>query len=241
MARNIPSTKNRKPNKFKDWLGNNAFAAWVTSGVIVAVIALFAFVVVANNAATDPGTPPSGSIIDSETGAISFGDNPDRTIETYVDFICPACGNFETTYGPKINQLVDQGDVTLKVHPISILDRASAGTKFSTRSASAMYCVAENDPDAALGFFQGMFANQPEEGTSGLDDLTITNIARDAGAGDASVKCIEDGTYMKWVTAQTKFTPTAEGKGISTPTVLVNGEIITLTGDFDKDILANLN
>lgn len=236
----VANRKTKKTNPFAAWVRNNAFAASVTGGVIVAVIAVFAFVAVANSAATDPGTPPSGSIIDSETGAISFGENPDRTIETYVDFICPACGNFETVYGPKIEQLVDQGDVTLQVHPISILDRASSGTKFSTRSASAMYCVAENDPDAAFGFFQGMFANQPKEGSSGLDDLTIVNIARDAGAGDESVKCIEDGTYTKWVTAQTKLTPTVKGKNISTPTVLVNGEIITLTGDFDKDILANL-
>lgn len=217
----------------------NWFAIWITAAVAVMIVAIVAIVVVANSIAASPGEPPSGDIINSETGAISFGDGK-NTIAVYSDFNCPACANFEKTYGDQIAQLVEQGDVTLESHMISILDRASQGTRFSTRSASAMYCVAENDPDAALDFHTLMFKNQPDKGGSTLGDTGIINVARDAGAGDATAACIENGTYMKWVTATTQLTPTKDGKPISTPTVIINGEIVTITGDFEKDILANL-
>jgi hypothetical protein len=180
------------------------------------VVAVVAIAVVANSIAASPGKPPTGDIINSETGAISFGDGK-NTIA--------ACANSEKTYGGQIAQLVEQGDVTLESHTISILDRPSQGTRFSTRSASAMYCVAEN---------------QPDKGGSTLGDTGIISVARDASAGDETAACIEDGTYMKWVTAMTAITPTQGGHSISTPTVIINGEIVTTTGDFEKDILANL-
>ena len=108
-------------------------------------------------------SPPQASNIDAETGAIAVGDGPDQ-LATYIDFMCPVCGQFEELYGETIEGLVDDGSITLNIHPISILDRASQGTEFSTRSANAMYCVAVADAEASLPFLQAMYANQPEEG-----------------------------------------------------------------------------
>ena len=66
-------------------------------------------------------------------------------MDTYVDFMCPVCNQFEQAYGEAIQGLVDDGTITLNIHPISILDRASQGTEYSTRAANAMYCVAAAD------------------------------------------------------------------------------------------------
>ncbi len=88
--------------------------------------------------------PPS---INAETGAIEVG-NGDQTMDTYIDFMCPVCNQFEQLYGEAIDDLVDDGTITLNIHPISILDRASQGTEYSTRAANAMYCVAAADADA---------------------------------------------------------------------------------------------
>ena len=51
----------------------NWFAIWVSVAVVVVVALVVALVVWMNNAATDPGTPPSGSGINQETGAVVVG------------------------------------------------------------------------------------------------------------------------------------------------------------------------
>ena len=91
-------------------------------------------------------------------------------MDTYIDFMCPICNQFEQSYGTAIQGLVDDGTITLGIHPIAILDRSSQGTKYSTRAANAMYCVAVADADAVMPFMQAMYANQPQEGSTGLTD-----------------------------------------------------------------------
>ncbi|MFT2633376.1 DsbA family protein, partial [Escherichia coli] len=49
-------------------------------------------------------------------------------MDTYIDFMCPICNSFEQSYGPTLQQLVDDGKITLNIHPISILDAQSQGT-----------------------------------------------------------------------------------------------------------------
>ena len=133
-----------------------------------------------NSQATAPGEAPQASNIDAETGAIAVGDGPDQ-LATYIDFMCPVCGQFESCTATTIEGLVDDGSITLNIHPISILDRASQGTEYSTRSANAMYCVAVADAEASLPFLQAMYANQPEEGSTGLTDEQILEIASGVG------------------------------------------------------------
>ena len=140
--------------------------------------------------------------------------------------MCPVCNQFEQTYGDEILDLVNNGTITLNIHPIAILDRYSQGTAFSTRAANAMYCVAEADPDAAVPFMQAMFKNQPAENSTGLTDDQILEIAKSVGV-EGIDSCVTDGTYKKFVTSMTEKTPIAPGSsGIGTPTVAVNGETI---------------
>ncbi|MGU3357774.1 DsbA family protein [Microbacterium sp. M4A5_1d] len=204
----------------------NWFAIWVSTAVVVVVALIVALVVWMNNSATDPGTPPTGSGIEQETGAVVVGDGS-QTLDTYVDFMCPICGQFETTYGPEILDLVNDGTITLKIHPISILDRASQGTEYSTRSANAMYCVAEADPDAAVPFMQALFEQQPAEQSTGLTDEQLLQIASDAGVTGIE-SCVTDRTYESYVAAKTKETPLQPGSDrVGTPTIAVNGETIS--------------
>jgi len=219
----------------------NWFAIWVSVAVVVVLVLVAALVVWMNNsgAGPGPGTAPDSANIDAETGAISIGDGED-TMDTYIDFMCPVCNQFEQAYGEAISGLIDDGTITLNIHPISILDRQSQGTEFSTRAASAMYCVASEDPDAALPFMQAMYANQPQEGSSGLTDAQIADIADTAGATN-SAACITDGRYKKYVTSMTGKTPVAPGAaGIGTPTVAVNGETIANSSLPDPSELATL-
>src|SRR6478752_6643344 len=209
----------------------NWFAIWISIGVVVA-----ALVVWMNSASSGPGETPKASNINSETGAISVGEGS-NTLDTYIDFMCPICNQFEQSYGETIQGLVDDGSVTLNIHPISILDRASQGTEYSTRAANAMYCVAAADAEASVPFMKAMYENQPQEGSTGLTDEQILGIAKTVGVTGID-DCVNSGRYSKFVATMTEETPVKEGaSGIGTPTVVPNGEIVDLTGDPQADIV----
>ncbi|UPL13449.1 DsbA family protein [Microbacterium galbinum] len=197
----------------------NWFAIGVSAAVVVVLVVLGGLVVFLNNQATAPGVAPEGGNVNQETGAISFGGGDDE-VDVFVDFMCPICGDFEDAYGAQLQSAAASDDITLNIHPISILDRYSQNTKYSTRAAGAAYCVAENAPDSFLDFFNFMFANQPQENTAGYTDEELASYAEQVGAG-AAADCIADGTYMNFVRDQTN-----QHEIQGTPTVEINGERI---------------
>ncbi|WP_300267782.1 thioredoxin domain-containing protein [Microbacterium sp.] len=198
----------------------NWFAVGISAAVVVVLVALGAFVVFLNNQASGPGTAPeSSALVNEETGAISFGEG-ETEVDVFVDFICPICGQFEDTYGEQLQTAAADDEITLNIHPISILNRYSTTGEYSSLSAGAMYCVAEEAPDAALTFFNSLFANQPAENTAGLSVDELTSMAEEAGAA-AAADCIADGTYMRFSETQ------ADQHEIQgTPTVEIDGERI---------------
>ena len=207
----------------------NWFAIWVSVAVVVAVVVALVIVAVLvvslSQSSDDPGEVPQASNVDFETGAINVGDG-ENTFATYLDFMCPVCNQFEQLYGPDIQKLVDDGTMTLAIHPIAILDSRSQGTAYSTRAANAMYCVAVADGEAAVPFMEAMFANQPQEGTPGLTDGEILDVASAVGV-EGIDDCVNDGKYSQFVTEMTEKTPVQPGAaGIGTPTIVVNGEVI---------------
>jgi protein-disulfide isomerase len=219
----------------------NWFAIWVSVAVVAVLVIVASLVVWMNNSASTPApvVTPDAAVIDADTGAIVVGDGQD-TLDTYIDFMCPVCNQFEQIYGEAISGLVEDGTITHNIHPISILDRVSQGTEYSTRAANAMYCVAAADGTAAVPFMQAMFANQPAEGTAGLTNEQILEIAGGVGVTGIDA-CVNDGEYSGFVTAMTEKTPVAPGTGgIGTPTIAVNGEVIANSTLPDPADLASL-
>lgn len=215
----------------------NWFAIWISVAVVVVVAGVAALVIWMNSAASDPGPTPQSAIVDAETGAIVFGEGPD-TVETYLDFMCPYCAQFEQAEGETIQGLVASNDITLRVTPVAILDRLSQGTEFSSRAASAMYAIAVADPDNVYAFMQAMFASQPAENTPGLTDEQIVEVARAAGVNVTPEleQSILDHEYLRF--AQTRTLPDGAG---GTPAVLVNGELIQVTYNPQTDIVSRLS
>lgn len=206
----------------------NWFAIWVSVVVVVVLIAVGVVVVLSNNAASAPGQKPAASNIDTSTGAIRFGSGS-KTMDTYIDFMCPVCQQFESAFGSEIQSLVGNKTITLRIHPIAILDGSSQGTAYSSRAASAMYSISIADPAHAYAFMEAMFQNKPDEGSTGLTDAQIVALAKSAGVNMTSglEKSITSHEYLKYVQAMTDKTPVAPGTtGISTPTVAINGTTI---------------
>ena len=209
----------------------------VVAVVLIALVAAIALFIVNRDSSSDDAASAADSGASSgpqltptsltENGAIRFG-NPDAStvISVVEDFQCPACKNFEALSGSTLQQLADAGNVAVDYRPISILDRYSNGTMYSTRSASAAICVAENDRDSWMNWHTAMFAQQPAENGTGLTDDELVEIATSAGADSpATASCITDGSYTDWVTTQTQ---SVIGEGINgTPNVRVNGTDIS--------------
>ncbi|HCS62253.1 MAG TPA: hypothetical protein DIW46_12820 [Microbacterium sp.] len=210
----------------------NWFAVGISIAVVVVLVALGALVVVLNNQASTPSTAPeSSALVNEETGAISFGEG-DTEVDVFVDFICPICSQFEDMHGETLQEAASNDEITLNIHPISILNRYSTTGEYSSLSAGAMYCVAEQAPDAALTFFNSLVENQPAENSAGLSAEELTALAEEAGAG-AAAECIADGTYMDYSEAQAdqheiQGTPTLEIDGTRVEDAFTGPEITEL-------------
>lgn len=181
--------------------------------------------------ATD--APPTGTdgAVDFDGGFITVGDG-EKNVDVWFDAMCPVCGAFEKTNGATLANAVDDGSITLRLHPLTFLDALSNGTGYSTRAAAALTCVAVTDENAILPFYQALFTDQPEENSDGLTDKELAKRASSAGAGDISTCLADSGPYKAWAqgnTANSQKGPIeVDGKKAldtikGTPTVLVNG------------------
>lgn len=204
----------------------NWFAIWTSIMVAVIVIGVGAAVVVGNNMA-NPTYDLTASEIDESTGAVTVGEG-ESEVATYIDFMCPACNSFEQQYGNQLLKLASENKITLSYRPVSILDGQSQGTRYSTRAANAFYCVAEDSPKAVVPFVESLFKNQPREGTAGLDDAKLVELAKAAGAGDIS-ECQADlgrEALIATTTESMPANPSTQGK--STPTVTIDDSFTPL-------------
>lgn len=202
----------------------NWFAIWTSIIVAVIVIGVGAAVVVANNAANP--TYELTAEVNQETGAVTVGAG-EKEVATYIDFMCPACNSFEQNYGGQLLKLASDGKMKVAYVPVNALDGLSQGTNFSSRAGNALYCVVDANPKAVVNFIDGMFKNQPREGSTGLDDAKIVSIAKDAGADIAD--CQAAGTYTERVAQNLAGMPVdpSTGRG-ATPTVVVDGQYVAL-------------
>ena len=180
------------------------------------------------------GVTTKGIPIEGKPTATDPKDYPDTAnIVVYVDYMCPFCKAFEQTNAETIGTWVSQGLATVEYHPIAILDNLSQGSKYSSRAASAMACVAAYQPNSFFQANAALFSNQPPESTSGLTNEEIASVVAQAGVTDVDVvKCITDERYVRWVADATERTKSAVPNSSlerigSTPTVLVNGQQYT--------------
>lgn len=162
------------------------------------------------------------------------------TVDVYMDFMCPGCAQFEQVQGEQIVALLDPetgaDDVTVVYHPVSILDRLSQGTNYSSRAANAVSVVADQNPDNFLAFLMALMApdTQPAENSHGLTDEKIAQVAQSVGVPEAvtdqfTATADFQGTtlrtFVPWTAVVTHTLPDNPAQGApTTPTILVNGE-----------------
>lgn len=185
------------------------------------------------------GATDDGGILVGADGVAVDVDIPDDAVvvEVYEDFMCPFCGLFEETNGESLTEMREAGEVVVEYHVVSILDRASVGSSFSTRSATAAAHIADRSPAAFVDFVAGLYDVQPQEGTPGPTDAELAALAEEAGADAATVAAIADGSYVTadesfvpWVHAATEEASRRFAPQLGTPAVLVDGENLSDLG-----------
>ena len=202
-----------------------------TGAIVVAalVVAIVAAVAVSLSGGDDEAAPagkvvvPAGATADGRI-AVGAAEAP-VTVTVFFDYMCPFCGRFEAANSAALDRLVVSGQVRLDLRPMSFLDRQSDGARYSTRAANAVATVADASPEQAWPLHRALFDNQPKEGTQGLSDSELADIARGIGVRDEVVERFDDAEFTGWVA---DVTQKAFDSGITgTPTVLVDGHAFT--------------
>lgn len=207
----------------------------------LAVAAVLGLAACTGGGAVDPTPSPTrtsqASLPTGTTGDAHFTDgylqvgNGQTDVDVYLDPLCPYCGEFEKANGQRLAALVDDGTISLRLHPLTFLDPRSNGSQYSTRAAGALTCVAADDPTATLDYLRALYANQPEEGSTGLTDSQLVTLAARAGASGVG-PCIRAASFGPWaqhVTQQALTGPLPETTELAsiqgTPTILIDGHV----------------
>ncbi|MEZ2391908.1 DsbA family protein [bacterium RCC_150] len=166
-----------------------------------------------------PAAPATKPATVTAPGAEAEAGKPVKVV-AYIDFICPICKNFESTYNDQLTQLRNDGKITLEYRPIGFLD-ASSTTNYSSRAANAAACVVNSSPEKYSDFLNLLYTRQPAEGSPGVSDNDLKKMATEVGAANID-SCVDSKTYRPYVKVVTKE---SSNIGISgTPTVFVDGQ-----------------
>lgn len=201
-------------------------------GVVILAVALIAGLVWAATAqrgdlSGDLGAEGSATAL-AEGGGISQGPGAEADVtqvHVYGDFQCPWCGVLENSVGQALEDKVQAGEINLTVTLMSFLDGRLPGEN-SVRAANAALCA--DDAGAFLPYYQGVYAQQPEEG-EGWSDEHLVGLAEQAGIGggelDTFRSCLDERTYQDYVGDMQQR---ANQDGVSgTPRMFVDGTQIS--------------
>ena len=156
------------------------------------------------------------------------------TVEVYMDFLCPGCGQFERTTGSTLNTMVQAGQLNLEIHPLAFLDRLSTD-KYSTRLASMASYIAQHDPEHLLAFISRMYGEDVQPSESDYKPVSDDSLKKQALAAGVSQEVADQsvkGDYTEWINKLSAYTPlrqelwnvSGSAKGqMTTPTVRING------------------
>jgi protein-disulfide isomerase len=194
-----------------------------TALVVIFAVALVFYIVTSHHDKTGGNTGSGDTVRVTSSKVVNQPgtSNPKAVVSFYEDFLCPACGNFERTFGPTVSKLIDIGAIAADYSMVSILDN-SRNQNYSSRAGAAALCVADASIDSFRRFHSALYSSdiQPDErGPSFPTNAKLTELAREAGVTGGVPDCINSGKYVSKVTGEA-----AAAKITSTPTIKINGE-----------------
>ncbi len=198
------------------------------AAVVIGLVAVLALVVISGGlgSSTDvtgtvskPPTPAPAAELRQGRTLVKPGATPPVIVEAYEDPQCPACGLFTERIEPLlIAEHVENGTVSYTYHDFAFLGDESLDAAIAMR-------VAEDMDGKFWDFHQAMFYNQQGENQGGFSRDRLGDIAQLVGLDRAEfLTLMDDPKYRQAVEADNA---TGRDLGVnSTPTIIVNGEII---------------
>ena len=233
-ARTVKSTREKAAAMRAEAARNEARRRSILIAAVVAVVLVVAVgvTVVVRQAQHDTavaaaqvpsGTPRNiGANFGIATGpSTTSAGKPRVVLDMYEDFQCPICKEFEATDAATLKSWQQAGIVQLVYHPVAFLDRQST-TNYSTRALDAAASVRDSSPGSFPAFHDLLYANQPAEGSAGLPDSELADLAAQAGADRATVASdLSSQRFQGWTV---QATDAFSQKYTGTPTVLIDGK-----------------
>jgi protein-disulfide isomerase len=244
----------QRSNRARRQTGGNAVAAARAGGpdntkIILGVVAvvLIAAAVIGGviytnsqkNATKDKAITVATVQLDVPTkrdgGVVEVG-KPDAkaTLDVYEDFLCPACAQFESRFGPAVDAKVADGSLKVRFHMLNMLNNRSDPAGYSTDSANAALLAA--DEGKFLVFHKSLFGDQPAEGARGWTKDQLIELGKGVGiTSSAFVDGVRSGKFDSLVTTEFQKARTDEAlqqdfgggqKGFGTPTLASGGKAI---------------
>ncbi|WP_262853038.1 DsbA family protein [Mumia quercus] len=177
--------------------------------------------------ATDvPGLTADGGVVvsadDLDPDGSSAADASDAAeVVVYVEPLCPHCKAFDAAHGVMLQELLEDGRITVEYRLVSFLDNART-QRSSARAVNAALCAATGGgPSGYAAYVRALLENQPADGV--LSDETLVALGEDAGAGDSIASCVRGEAHADLVAS---LSEAALGKISATPTVLVDGRAL---------------
>ena len=175
---------------------------------------------------------------DSATDAVNEGA---ATVDIFFDYACPHCAEFDTLHADEISTLLDDGKITLALHPCKILSQ-----DWTDLVMNAVGLVMDKDSDKVLAYHNAVFEEfvsmvQARDGSRQTVE-TLVSVAEKTGVdGDVTAQLkntITDRVYDKWTELGTSA---FNDKGLkATPTVMLDGETVDLSKLGSADGLTGL-
>jgi len=165
-------------------------------------------------------------------GVVTLGNTAAPVkIDIYEDYLCPGCKAFSERDHDELTTALNEGKVSVKFHPIAILNDKTTPPGYSTRAANAALCAV--DAGIFPAYHDKLFAEQPNEGSAGLTDAQLAGFGTALGAGGDFGECIRSGPNAKSIGAETKRAaadPALQSDGrFGTPTIAVDGKKISVS------------
>ena len=156
-------------------------------------------------------------------------------VETYEDFLCSHCGDFEATTGPYLRQKADAGEISLRFNPMTIMDgEAEEGTAHDVMN-TAVCAADEQGLEAFWKVHDALFAARFYEGSTRPTNPDLLKITEGLGI-DGLDSCVKTGKFVPWINEAREV---AQKRGVTgTPTIFVADKKIEgfSQADLDKAI-----
>jgi len=205
-ARQAAEAKKRRRNRLLIVVAIVVVVALIVAGVVWLLNRKPSTPLGTETPTTSQLTPPDGDAQRAWITVPSANPNTNALIvDVHFDYQCPYCERAETAYAVLLEQLNDQGDITLRHHTRTILNGVNYQTvAMSTNAAVAAACVDVADNTKYAAYNNTLFANQPKTEGPGFSDQQLTqDFPATVGlTGEALAKfqqCYANQSTLKWV------------------------------------------